>query len=236
MDDISFLVGETFSNIDQKSQGAPPSSGGVLYSIGENESTYIIRAIPSRNLKDDREFFEKKELHKKLKIEKESFFSQVFWFETEFWELSQLIVELATQKRFLKHSETLSNLSDPQLSWGITEQKGQLTIDWRGRKHYNSSCKRLGYLGESVLAEVRFSKLLGPEQIQRDQVILSKEEDEEVYSLLKDLFLLGKFDEPLWEKYCDSNFSVNESESILLYFREVVTMRNFWAEIFSKLS
>lgn len=236
MDDISFLVNETLKNVENKKEKdrMPPAGSGVLYSLSENGSTFVIRGIASKNMKDDYKNFFERSFHEKLKLE-EGEISQVFWYKTDFWELSCLILEIATQKRFLKKEERLSNLSDPSLSWGISDEGGVLTIDYSGKMTHKKDFTKLGYLGESSLAKLRLAQILKKEDNDHAMTMV-KSDNQELYQRMKDLFYYSRYDELWWEEYLEENFEVNLAEALKFYLKEVVTMLCFWQQVNSQIT
>lgn len=236
MDDISFLVSETFKNVENTSNDHAhiPSGGGVLYSLAENDSTYVIRGVSSKNLKNDIDNLFTTSLHEKLRVEQGGE-SQVFWFETPFWELSELILETATQKRFLKAGETLSNLSDPLLSWTISDDGESLFLDCTGRKSHRANHKKLGYLGESSIASARFSQLLGRE-LKSPQIEIAEEKYPELYAKMKSFFYYSSYDSEWFERYFQKHYSVNIAEALSLYFQEIAMMMSFLEQVSTQIN
>lgn len=233
MDDISFLVNETFKAVENHDQSQNvPEASGLLYVLAQNDSTFVIKGLPSKNLKNDYDNFFENNLAEKLKIEVENK-KEIFWFETPFWERSELILELAAGKRFLKSGERLSNLSDPQLHWSLIVKPGKILIDLSGRKKRNLDQKNLGYLGEVSIALKRFSEILSRQF--KDVIEINELHDGELFSKFYDLFTYRKLDADWFEHYFQSRFQANQVEALMLYLEEVQMMLEFWQLIHKQL-
>lgn len=237
MDDISFLVNETFKTVENTGveRAMVPATGGILYSLAENESTFVIRGLCSKNLKEDYQQLIEKKHHETLRIDEDSK-KDVFWFETDFWERSEMILELAGQKRFLKENERLSNLSDPHLYWSLSVEPQLIKIDLSGRKKHNAQLVPLGYIGEVSIALKRFSEILGYDF--KADVIEIREADIQpgLYNKLKDLIQYQKYDQDWFQDYLAKNHNSQKAEALDLYFGELQTMLKFWKKILDQVS
>lgn len=237
MDDISFLVSETFKTVENTGaeRARVPETSGILYSLAENESTFVIRGICSRNLKEDHEHLIERKHHETLRVDEDSR-KDIFWFETDFWERSEMILELAGQKRFLKENERLSNLSDPHLYWSLTIEPEAIKIDLSGRKKHHSNSIPLGYIGEVSIGIKRFSEILGRD-FKNDVIdIRESETNLDLYNKLKDLIQYQNYDQAWFHDYFLIKFDAQKAESLELYLGELQTMLKFWKKILNQVS
>ncbi len=219
MDDIEFLVSETFKHFHtnyQKSEEevvARPEAGvlhpglptdpGVLYHIQKSPSVFVIRTLVSQNIREDYlKILESPEDYPSLRLvetDVNEIESHLKFFIVENQHQAEMIHDQLNNRRFPKDEEMMCNLSDPGFSWWMTKKEGRLQVAFNLSSRVEDGTVKLGPLGDRELALksfMQFAELLNrsglPLLIQNEpNRVVFEEEEKLLIDDIQDLFEMG---------------------------------------------
>ncbi len=176
-DDISFLVQETFKNVEEQSSKnfinqifsdayeGPDEVPGFFYNLQKKSSTFVLRILPSENLKKDLKNIKKHpDMYPALRLEEDdrSLNEKIQFFECDRFEIAQNIRKHLGNKRFPIFEERVFNISDPGDSWWLEVDGSRLSVHFKLSKTQDiSKLIKLGPLGETKYCMDIFAKLYG---------------------------------------------------------------------------
>ncbi len=219
MDDIEFLVAETFKHFHtnfQKSKEevvARPEAGilhpglptdpGVLYHIQKSTSVFVIRTLVSQNIREDYlKIIENPEDYPSLRLidsDTHDIESHLKFFIVENHYQAEVIHDQLNNRRFPKNEEMMCNLSDPGFSWWMTMKEGRLQVSFNLSSFMNDGTVKLGPLGDRELALknfIQFAEVLNraglPLSVQNEpNRVVFEEEEKLLIEDIQDLFEIG---------------------------------------------
>lgn len=232
--DFNQLVNETYASSRVKGGLEKVSDGpGMIYRIIFSDHTYKILGVVSKNMRGESEI---------QKLE-----GKVHYFPTSSLELAETLWGLVGGRSFPKTESTLFNIGDPMENWWMMRGKGWFKIVFRNyglRESRDGSQILLGFLGDSNVASIQFSRLknlIGQvfSQIHMDvseKAIHLKSTEKEAAALLEleemeGLFRFGRLPSSLYKKVLEQS-----SPTSLYYLNELCTARTFWLEVLDRLS
>ena len=173
-DDISFLVQETFKDAEQNSKkrffpkfGAQddlPETAGVLYHVQQNASTFVVRVLPSKNIRADFKNIKKHpDLYPNMRLDDELIEQgELRYFECDSIQLARSVKLNLANKRFPTFEENVFNVSDPGDSWWMATGEGELKIYFKlSRTEKLHRLTKLGPLGDGKIYENLFLQMRG---------------------------------------------------------------------------
>lgn len=219
---------------------------GLLFVIDKGISTFCLRALPC----DDLEWEWDKVLRKDAKT-LEYFRLGEDWslddfrvYPTKDQAEAEMIADQMVNRRFPRQEAILCNLSDPGFSWWMDVSESQADFQIYFQSHgidRDSSYTKLGPLGDPMIACHRLSRAIGHlqglisinEYSATDKAFMissSKRSCEKFSSFLK-IFTVGEFP---WQEELEK--SSGEKQTLLLYLRELASLRRFWLGVEKELS
>lgn len=185
MDEIEFLVDETFKHYQKNFGGAlsfedmPPHShaghgvefreenelplgSGLIYHVQKSTSVFVVRTFVSKNIRNDfLDIIENPENYPSLRLLDGSLgevSTKLKYFLVDESSLAEIIHDQVHNRRFPIHEEMICNLSDPGFSWWLSmKPKGfQLAFTMSMTDEHTI---KLGPLGDRELAVRNFQML-----------------------------------------------------------------------------
>jgi hypothetical protein len=265
MDEISRLVDETFELhekntfhpflFDEQDElvGAvdlPPQGAGVFYRIQKNAGTFVVRVLPSEDLRLD---FEKisiaPEDYPKLRLvsEEGTHLEELRFFECDGYDLACNIEQELANKRFPLFEENVINVSDPGYSWWMSESEGEISIYFKLSRTVDlDSLEKIGPLGDPKLAIKRFNLLKGYFQVlfpievfssAHGMFQLAVEEENMMFTEFKRLLLEGDADHSFWEalRHLEQDAIgkpyLKNIQKANLFMMQLGDLRRFWLAV-----
>lgn len=225
-DDISFLVQETFREVEKNNkaknlfqgfwnqkQNLPDEVTGVLFHIQKNAATFVVRVHVSENLKlDYLSVMKHPDLFPALRFEEDDNLQEkLMFFECDDLKVAKAIKEKLGNKRFPIFEEQVFNISDPGDSWWLKRERNRLSIFFK-LTHTNrlDNLIKLGPLGDGEKAMEIFSKLYGYFQMIFDIQdyssafgqfsIASSQEGDKFFEYFYELLATGDVSHEFWDK------------------------------------
>lgn len=267
-DDISFLVQETFKDVEQNSKKkflsnflngneeseSVPETCGVIYHLQQNASTFVVRVIPSKNIRSDFKNIRKHpDLYPNLRLD-EDLISQgnLRFFECDNIKLARSIKLNLANKRFPLHEENVFNVSDPGDSWWMSVNEGELKIYFKlSHTEKLNRLIKLGPLGDGKIYENLFLQMRGYFQklfplknfsSGYGQIAITTDDPEDLnFQGIVQLFSQGEVSPDLfeflarWEMSSESETYLDSLKKANFTLIELATLRGFWREIQSRL-
>ncbi len=180
MDEIEFLVQETFKHFDEnygqpetpelplvfrekEAHGELPTTAGILYHIQKTTSVFVIRTVVSRNIREDFAAITKNPQdfpNLRLLEAGEGFDPQSLrFFLLENPLHAEIIHDQLNNRRFPIHEERMCNLSDPGFSWWLKKTGKGFHISFTLSVGLGDDTVKLGPLGDKELAVKNFQLL-----------------------------------------------------------------------------
>lgn len=177
-DDISFLVQETFKEVESKRKSGSlfgqffqsnenlpeEETSGVLFHIQKNAATFVVRIHASTDLRNDYiAALKHPDLYPTLRFEDEDNVRDLLcFFECDNIEIAKTIKERLGNKRFPIFEEQVFNISDPGDSWWLKKEGKKISIFFKlSHTERMASLVKLGPLGDAEKNMDIFSKLYG---------------------------------------------------------------------------
>lgn len=183
MDEIEFLVAETFKHFHEHYASAPqvsveeevstivpeekstsefPESPGVIYHVQKSTSVFVVRTFVTQNIKDDyQNILERPEDYPSLRLlenGQEDISEKLKFFMVEDVSQAEIIHDQIHNRRFPIFEEMMCNLSDPGFSWWLTKKSKGFQIAFTMSVSSDDTVK-LGPLGDRELALRNFQML-----------------------------------------------------------------------------
>lgn len=181
MDDIQFLLSETFShfsknfpetdveltnpdslsfqweNKHESEEGKLPQTHGLLYHIQKSTSMFVVRTFVSSNIRQDYELILKSpENYPSLRLidleKDEDLSSKLRFFVVENPCHAELIHAYVNNRRFPRFEESVCNISDPGFSWWMVKKQNKFQVALTLSLSVESGMTKLGPLGDHQLA------------------------------------------------------------------------------------
>ncbi|HXH32492.1 MAG TPA: hypothetical protein VNJ01_16955 [Bacteriovoracaceae bacterium] len=183
MDEIEFLVQETFKHLDEnythtedselplvfhekqrKDENAElPASAGLIYHIQRTPSIFVIRTKVSQNIREDysRILKDPKSYPELRLFDNEEPFApkNLRFFPLENPLHAEIIHDQLNNRRFPIHEERMCNLSDPGFSWWLKKNENGFNISFTMSIGLTDEAVKLGPLGDKELAIRNFQLL-----------------------------------------------------------------------------
>ena len=181
MDDIEFMVSETFKHLhtnypqvaDVVSAPIVPDSGeeineypaepGILYHLQKTSSLFVIRTLVSQNIRDDYyKISERPENYPSLRLldgGNENSEKKLRFFILENHLQAEIIHDQISNRRFPVNEEMMCNLSDPGFSWWLTKKSNGFQISFTLSVGPSDDTVKLGPVGDHQLALRSFQQM-----------------------------------------------------------------------------
>ncbi len=179
MDDIEYLVNETFKHFDQNFAHVEPRSelmmkedqdltefpneAGVLYHIQKATSVFVVRTMVSQNIREDfHKIMDRPEDYPSLRLLEagaEDISGRLKFFLVENPSQAEIIHDQIHNRRFPIHEEMMCNLSDPGFSWWLTKKEKGFQLAFTMSVASDANTVKLGPLGDRELALRNFQTL-----------------------------------------------------------------------------
>jgi hypothetical protein len=256
MDDLGKLVCETFK-VQTKLHGSNPFDSisvgenqndptiprmqgvpGLIYMIDRTHNTFRIHTLPSKNLSTDFQKVRLGEFEDHIPLGDGTSTARPQVFETEYYEVAEVISELVGNRRFPLHEENFYNIGDPGHSWWLKTTDEEFSIFFK-RSHTEDEdiFFKLGPIGDPSIAGIRFRQaqqffeqffdIKQFESNENKMRIALNSESPLVIKNFKSLFLFGDM-----KKYHDLVEQVGGLPPTLDYFfRELIWCRRFWVQV-----
>ncbi len=213
-----------------------PDTVGVVYNILWAGNTVSLRGVATEDI---RETFEQLEtgdnvLLKRFKITEEQI-ETLFFFECEYIEQAQVLVDQLFFKRYPMEEEMVCNISDPGFSWWYLRTENGFRVNFKSHKTESSAHRiKLGPIGDVVVSSVRFQKIV--DHIRDYLPIKDVKISEKSFVLESDEVI-----HPIIEEFKNilENGLVEEDSAIIcelpltekLFLFELATIRRFWINL-----
>jgi hypothetical protein len=164
IDDIESLVRETMSFHSEEHGNSPfdldeyPNSPGLIYWVQELKSSFRVHTMACHDLAEAKEHMYQDEDFTRGHSKSEM---SIHFFETDYYELAEVIQDQVELKRFPKNEEYFYNLSDPGLSWWVKVDDDSLELYFK--KSYfkeDDGFIKLGPLADPQVASLRMGRSL----------------------------------------------------------------------------
>ncbi|MCM2350374.1 MAG: hypothetical protein NDI69_10165 [Bacteriovoracaceae bacterium] len=180
MDDIEYLVNETFKHFDQHFAYAEeqtelkmkdddvsltefPEEAGVIYHIQKASSVFVIRTLVSANIREDYlKIMESPEDYPSLRLldgGNDDVSGRLKFFLVENLFQAEIIHDQIHNRRFPIHEEMICNISDPGFSWWLTKKEKGFQLAFTMSVASDAETIKLGPLGDRELALRNFQTL-----------------------------------------------------------------------------
>ncbi len=255
MDDIEFLVNETFKHFEQNFANAEelseltmkdemvnlveyPATAGVIYHIQKSTSIFVIRTFVSQNIKEDfLKIAQAPEEYPSLRLlegggqdveERLKFFMVDNLFQAE------IIHDQINNRRFPIHEELICNISDPGFSWWLTKKSKGFQLAFTMSVASEEGTLKIGPMGDREVALRNFQMFeelatrAGLEMNIQNEInrVQFTDCDEFLLEELKDIFEFGVITDTMQELFRSLG-----NMTTWLYFQELAAMRRFWIQI-----
>jgi hypothetical protein len=250
IDDISFLVDETFKNFMEESPVQEIYEGaGLIYKIEKTSLMFVVRAMAFKNIKAALLNLENNiDFYPELRLEE---ISQAMVFKTDDLSLAQIAAQSIANRRFPFFEEHFLNISDPSMSWwmGTSEDKIDISFRMINTNHLDDLIK-LGPLADSELALNTFKRLKNYFQLyfsveefacSDSSVCIKSQSSDKFFQMIRNLFITGEPSIDLINqmKLIENHFENEKKEFIQFanfYLLEIATTRRFWLEIMKEIN
>ncbi|MFP5457939.1 MAG: hypothetical protein ACLGG7_04340 [Bacteriovoracia bacterium] len=214
MDDMSFLVEETFRLSDRRLMGeledgeetwepqaedldevVVPSAPGLVFHLEQSRGTFVVRTLPTENMQlAVAAIKESPEDYPSLRFVTDvgGNFSKLRWFEFATLGEAEVVHQRVGQRRFPQREEDVCNLSDPGFSWWLEPTHDGFVIHSK-MGLLKEGLTRLEPLADAQLAPYRWNvlaQILGQLPI---DVEIRQENNRLVMSAQNDQWLLQEF-------------------------------------------
>lgn len=231
MDDIEFMVAETFKHFhetyggvqeqkpvlpqvsDEEELANHPDQPGLIYHLQRSTSVFVIRTLASKNIRQDmQKILQEPELYPSLRLLEsgsDDVESRLRFFILENHLQAEIIHDQIANRRFPIHEEMLCNLSDPGFSWWLDKKESGFQLSFTMSVSSDHTVK-LGPIGDQQLALKSFKLMESLLQsaglalnVQNEMNRVQFNEGEEfLLEELKDMFEYGVVGEGLQDLFC----------------------------------
>ncbi len=218
-----------------------PAAPGLFYWVDLGQNTFVLRAAPTRNLKEtmDNLFDEDSDFLGALRIEstEDESLALLNYYETETFEMAEIIRDQLSHRRLPYKEEQICNISDPGHTWWLHLEEDKIKIYFRSYGFKDEKLLiKLGPIGDQKIAQIRFdqaSEIMGSffpisEYSCSDKgVVIGTEQPQNLhFKIFKDVFVNGEFDGQLKHFPKGKN-----SLTLYFYFKELAIIRKFWLQL-----
>ncbi len=255
MDDIEFLVNETFKHFEQNFAHAEelpeltmkdelvnlveyPATSGVIYHIQKSASIFVIRTFVSQNIKDDfLRIAQSPEEYPSLRLLEggnSDIEGRLKFFIVDNLFQAEIIHDQINNRRFPIHEELICNISDPGFSWWLTKKEKGFQLAFTMSVASEEGTIKLGPMGDREVALKNFQNFeelatkAGLEMNIQNEInrVQFTDCDEFLLEELKDVFEFGVITDTMQELLRSLG-----NMTTWLYFQELAAMRRFWIQI-----
>jgi len=269
MDEIELLVEQTYRFHQEKfpeSAGdevlpimgmreeldmSAPEKPGLIYHIQKNSGLFVLRTLPSKNLREDvNRILQYPEDYPVLRLvdEKDPLQKRrLNFFVVSDHAQAELIHSQVSNRRFPIDEESLCNLSDPGFSWWFCRKENGFQISFNHAYSQGIDLVKLGPLGDQKVAVKQLEVFL--KKIQEIELALGvhlephkftiEGSEEQIVEGLRHLFefgIIGNTIHQLFKILARNSKDLVEVETLWFYFEELSAMRKFWIKIYKELS
>lgn len=259
MDDIEFMVQETFKHlqesapvptpvpvVENKIEEGLPREAGILYHLQKSSSIFVIRTMVSQNIRDDYyKICERPEDYPSLRLVEEGSISincRLRFFTVDSGDQAEIIHDQLNNRRFPIFEETMCNLSDPGFSWWLTKKDNSFQVAFNLSVSLKEETVKLGPLGDHHLAVTNFqnlSRLISDSGLHLDlqseaNRVQFADADPLISEELQDLFEFGVVGEGMTDIFkllARRNKDHSAIETAWFYLQELAAIRRFWIQI-----
>lgn len=255
MDDIEFLVNETFKHFEQNfahleesgelvmkedivNQVEYPATAGVIYHVQKSTSIFVIRTFVSENIRED--FFkiaESPEDYPSLRLlegANQEIEGRLKFFIVDNLFQAEIIHDQINNRRFPIHEELICNISDPGFSWWLTKKEKGFQLAFTMSVASEEDTIKLGPMGDRELAIRNFQTFedlvtkAGLEMNIQNEInrVQFTDCDPFLQEELKDIFEFGVITDSMQELFRSLG-----NMTTWLYFQELAAVRRFWIQI-----
>lgn len=251
MDDLSFLVEETFSNVKEMSGSLSSSNEkgpGLIFHLDAYPSVFVIRSLAvldlGESLKNCREFPEN---YPSLNLNHENL-DRLAFFKTTSMGAAQKLNKITAHRRFPVSEELLCSFSDPCFSYWLEKTVKGFVISTKMPTSEIKKLVRLGDFGDFTSFKLLMNELLIILQMapgnwkifaQDHRIYFEGNQDNFLWKLIVDYFENGNFSDEFHEslKFLSSRLQRGKDiEGFISSMKDLSTLRIFWKEIFSQLN
>ncbi len=264
MDEIALLVDQTYRHFQQRFPDSNvedltpivgmredwefnlPSTPGLIYHVQLTNGLFVLRTLPSKNLRFDMSLInEKPEDYPSLRLienGESKIFEKLKFFVVEDFCLAEVIHHQVNNRRFPINEESLCNISDPGFSWWYTKREGGFQISFNLSHNEDHDCLKMGPLGDQKVAIKQFEYFFN--LIEHLELEIEFHSDFTKFSffgnddfILKELIdffefgLIGESLKHLFKLLAKGNKDHASLESLWYYFQELSAIRKFWIQI-----
>jgi len=269
MDEIELLVEQTYRFHQEKfpeSAGdevlpimgmraeldmSAPDKPGLIYHIQKTSGLFVLRSLPSKNLRQD---FERIQQHPedypvlRLVDEKDPHIKKrLNFFVVSDHAQAELIHSQVSNRRFPIDEESLCNLSDPGFSWWFCRKENGFQISFNHAYSQGLDLIKLGPLGDQKVAVKQLDVFLKITQEMQIPISLQLEPhkfnvdgaEEQIVEGLRHVFEFGLISQTIHKLFkilATNPKYLTEVETLWYYFDELSAMRKFWIKIYKELS
>lgn len=182
MDDIEFMVAETFKHLRENFHSTTmvessttfdesaseyenelPVEPGLIYHLQKSTSLFVIRSFVSRNIREDyQKILETPEDYPSLRLlegGREGVEKKMRFFILDNHLQGEIIQDHISNRRFPIDEEMMCNLSDPGFSWWLTKKNNGFQLSFTLSVNSDASTVKLGPIGDQQLALKSFQQM-----------------------------------------------------------------------------
>jgi len=177
MDDIEFMVAETFKHFHENFSHVEvtpllisseicneineyPSEPGILYHLQKSASLFVIRTLVSQNIRHDyKKIIDNPGEYPSLRLvdgEMVDLEKKLRFFILDNHLQAEIIHDQISNRRFPVNEETMCNLSDPGFSWWLTRKADGFQISFTLSVASDENTEKLGPIGDQQMAVRNF--------------------------------------------------------------------------------
>jgi hypothetical protein len=232
-DGLNFLVQETLNYVktETETENLFPESCGLLFYVNKSMNTFSLRLLPARNIRETHAGLLKTADHEN------EFFLQhekLSYFETNYYEVAEIMADQIGNRRFPIYEEDLFNVSDPGNSWWMKEDSNGMKIFFKSHAlGPKNDLLKIGPLGDLSVAQRRFPELvkglktfihiescLGDDKFCE---IAVSNESLDFFKEFKKIFTLGAISPEV-----EVAIKAHLNHSLYYYLQELAHLRRFW--------
>jgi len=223
-----------------------PDSPGLFYWIDLGKSTFILRAAPTDNLKQTMHQLFDEQINYldilKIKSTEDENLALLNFYETETYEMAEVIRDQLANRRFPYKEEQICNISDPGFTWWASMTNKSIKIFFRSYGFMDDeSLIKLGPIGDQKIAQIRFDQAtaimgsffpVSEYSCSGISVTIATDQPGNIhFEIFKNIFSKGEFDGQL------KHFpKAKNSLTLYFYFKELAIVRNFWLQLEKSIS